>query len=1180
MPNSATPSMDEAAVRQWLATHKDQAVNIFKDLGIAANDQSITTSNDDSQPPPSPIMKLLSPNLSRRKSLGQNSNAGSTTPSGLTQHSTPLSTTPNSPFLHHHQHGHSHSHKNETFINPARQLSSEILFELARNIYSSLNVSTVVSRVLTIAVTVVNAERCSVFLLDDEAQELYATAWDVAPTEDVMRDLEGGGAPNESTGVSTDNVGGVGGGSGGGINPTVVSGNGNDGTVVTGGVVDPNSATSKLSQFVSVRRSQSLKNSPKSGRPASAGSVKRPPVVDSQGSLPGAIIDIAVDDSNASGSGNGGNGGNGNAAAGAATGNNLLTPEHQQQQQQQQPKSPIDSAEVIDDDEHERFRDFVLSQGGLEDPTHSRNSQTGTPNPEHARKHRGSLQLSFMDLENPNNVASEAGVTSKAKPLGGGSGSRNPGTNSLHGSHHHCAYEADSHGKTPSLRIKVGVGVAGYVAQTGKGLNVADAYKDPRFNKEMDIQTGFRTRNILCMPIFGGPSSEKNPKGKILGVASLVNKVPVGVVPGATGSEDNGGADQQHLKFTDEDVSLFRDFLVIVGVALYNSMLYETAQSKERQALLESRKSKILLEVARSLYLEENSSDLCRAIIVHARDLTNSDRASIFLVDSNTEQLYSTVFDNQGSAAGSAQRFSFPMNKGIAGFVATTGQAVNLKNAYEDPRFNQEMDKKTGYHTQSVLCSPIVGPTREIVGVSYLINKKNEFGEVEAFTKEDEEIFAAFSTFCGLALHKTLMLEKLRAQQQKLEITMDIMSYHATAHEDDISKFMSEFKAVEIEAHPLQTPLSPSQGPPQRTGFLAKSPFHFGRKKIHAPADAHGGNALAVVPHPTTGPTLVLPSMDAIRDATFDPHNYTPNDDRLALIVCLMFKDLGYCHHLEISEEKLAAYVLTVRKNYRLNAYHNFTHAACVVHAIYMLITKGVFASYGFDEVDGFAMFLAALNHDIDHRGTNNQFQKTASTALASFYSTSIMERHHFNHAMTILSSLGHDLLANIPAEHYKRCLQVIEYCILATDLALYFKNRKATMEMGREHRYNPVDSENRNLLMGIVMTCSDLSAMFKNWEDAQRTADAVYQEFFSQGDEEIKLGLTYSSELVNRANEPQIPRMQVDFYTNIVTPAFETLEAVMGEQVQFLMNRVRENEQKWKSLRDSGTPYKISTKH
>jgi cAMP and cAMP-inhibited cGMP 3',5'-cyclic phosphodiesterase 10 len=58
------------------------------------------------------------------------------------------------------------------------------------------------------------------------------------------------------------------------------------------------------------------------------------------------------------------------------------------------------------------------------------------------------------------------------------------------------------HNNLKAPRFPIGKGIAGHVAQTGQGLNIADAYDDDRFNREVDLQTGYHTKNILCMPIF------------------------------------------------------------------------------------------------------------------------------------------------------------------------------------------------------------------------------------------------------------------------------------------------------------------------------------------------------------------------------------------------------------------------------------------------------------------------------------------------------------------------------------------------------------------------------------------------------------------------------------------------------------------------------------------------------
>jgi K+-sensing histidine kinase KdpD len=71
--------------------------------------------------------------------------------------------------------------------------------------------------------------------------------------------------------------------------------------------------------------------------------------------------------------------------------------------------------------------------------------------------------------------------------------------------------------KMAEIRLPIGKGIAGHVAKTGDTINIPDAYADDRFNPEVDKQTGYRTRNMLCMPM-------KNKDGKIIGVFQLLNK--------------------------------------------------------------------------------------------------------------------------------------------------------------------------------------------------------------------------------------------------------------------------------------------------------------------------------------------------------------------------------------------------------------------------------------------------------------------------------------------------------------------------------------------------------------------------------------------------------------------------------------------------------------------------------
>jgi K+-sensing histidine kinase KdpD len=105
------------------------------------------------------------------------------------------------------------------------------------------------------------------------------------------------------------------------------------------------------------------------------------------------------------------------------------------------------------------------------------------------------------------------------------------------------------------IRLPIGKGLSGYVAETGETIIIPDAYADSRFNPDNDKRTGYRTRNMLCMPM-------KNKDGKIIGVFQLINKIE--------GSFDN------------EDISFIDAFSAHASVAIENANLAQEMVQNER----------------------------------------------------------------------------------------------------------------------------------------------------------------------------------------------------------------------------------------------------------------------------------------------------------------------------------------------------------------------------------------------------------------------------------------------------------------------------------------------------------------------------------------------------------------------------------------------------------------------
>jgi len=297
-----------------------------------------------------------------------------------------------------------------------------------------------------------------------------------------------------------------------------------------------------------------------------------------------------------------------------------------------------------------------------------------------------------------------------------------------------------------------------------------------------------------------------------------------------------------------------------------------------------------------------------------------------------------------------------------------------------------------------------------------------------------------------------------------------------------------------------------------------------------------------------------------------------------------MFQEFKFTETLQIPEKMLIQFLMTVHKNYRTNVqYHNFSHASAVTHTLYLLLKFGGLQELINDPFDILVMLVSCICHDIDHRGTNNQFQVSAKTMLSIEASDSTMERHHFNHTINILSLPDHNIFKNLSKEDYKRALNIMENCIISTDLSIYFKNLKSINELGDKYKNGEnLDLENnkRNLelLHGIVMTSCDLGSMFKPFEDTRLIAEDVLIESFEQGKKEKELGLQFTSTLVDRAStEKEIPKVQFEFFSNVIEPAALALVKFLPK-AQYILEGVQRNKECWRKLMEKKIEYSIGS--
>jgi Nif-specific regulatory protein len=165
-----------------------------------------------------------------------------------------------------------------------------------------------------------------------------------------------------------------------------------------------------------------------------------------------------------------------------------------------------------------------------------------------------------------------------------------------------------------------------------------------------------------------------------------------------------------------------------------------------------------ILAICRKMTSERDLGALLDLIAREAISLLDCDRASIFLLDREANELWSKV------ALGSDEILRFDARRGIAGTTALTGATVNVRDAYSDPRFYTGIDEQTGYRTRNLLAVAMRNQRGEIVGAFEVLNKR-----VGVFTARDEESLAALANHAAGAIETAQLIGELKRNHEELE---------------------------------------------------------------------------------------------------------------------------------------------------------------------------------------------------------------------------------------------------------------------------------------------------------------------------------------------------------------------------------------------------------------------------
>ena len=170
-----------------------------------------------------------------------------------------------------------------------------------------------------------------------------------------------------------------------------------------------------------------------------------------------------------------------------------------------------------------------------------------------------------------------------------------------------------------------------------------------------------------------------------------------------------------------------------------------------------------LVKIGRSITAVTDIDVLLKVIAEETKIAIQADRCTVFMLDKEKNELWSKVALGMDS-----QEIRFPADKGLAGYVVKTGEPLNIPDAYNDPRFNPDIDKETGYRTKTILCMPIKNNNQEIIGAFQVLNKLSG-----VFTKGDEDLLVAIGGSASIALENAQLFEQQKELYKEQKILFE-----------------------------------------------------------------------------------------------------------------------------------------------------------------------------------------------------------------------------------------------------------------------------------------------------------------------------------------------------------------------------------------------------------------------
>ena len=256
-------------------------------------------------------------------------------------------------------------------------------------------------------------------------------------------------------------------------------------------------------------------------------------------------------------------------------------------------------------------------------------------------------------------------------------------------------------GERVEIRLDVGEGIAGWVAQAREIVNIPDAYADQRFQPAVDLKSGYRTRSILSVPMLGA-------LGGLVGVLQVLNK--------------------QDGPFVRADEELLLALAAQAAIAIENARLYHSLVSQNQELSLarrnlerRTRELNALYEVEKELSAALDLDDLLARILARAITVLGAGAGSFALVEPDGSLRFRTV---QGPAAPRLLQRTLPHGTGLLGWCIAHRTPLVIDDPSQDKRHASDIAEEIGVKPQHLMVAPLVDGEHVIGGIEVIDQRR------------------------------------------------------------------------------------------------------------------------------------------------------------------------------------------------------------------------------------------------------------------------------------------------------------------------------------------------------------------------------------------------------------------------------------------------------------------------